>query len=105
VVQLRPQDIRQEAGNGWVIAIAHAAALDGELKRRARERNIPLHPELARLGLLDYLAALPPGAERVFPGIRSDGKNKLGGELGKSFNRWRRKLGITRPKLEPTPHV
>jgi integrase len=45
---------------------------------------------------LKYLNALPRGTERLFPGLPmpSNGKDKLGGALGKGFNRWRCKLGI-----------
>lgn len=95
VAQLRARDIRQEAGNGWVIYIAPEAALCGALKRASRERTVPLHPELERLGLLKYLAALPRNAERIFPGLPVHAsKNKLSPALGRAFNDWRRKLGI-----------
>jgi integrase len=98
VAQLRPKDIRQENGNGWMIHVEPEAALSGALKRTARKRIIPLHPELQRLGLLQYLDALPRGAERLFPGlpVPANGKDKLGGALGKAFGRWRVKLGIKR---------
>jgi integrase len=95
VAQLRPKDIRQEAGNVWVISIDPKAALNGALKRKNRERLIPLHPELERLGLLRYRDALPRGAERLFPGLPVEkSKNKFGPELGRAFNDWRRELGI-----------
>jgi integrase len=95
IVQLRRRDIRQEAGV-WVIDVLPEAALSGALKRPARRRIIPLHPELERLGLLTYLNALPRGVERLFPGLPAptNGKDKLGAAVGKSFNRWRKKLGI-----------
>jgi hypothetical protein len=44
---------------------------DGELageKRRARRRKLPIHPELVRLGLLDYVAAIrAEGHTALFP--------------------------------------
>jgi integrase len=95
VVQLRARDIRQETGNGWVIHITPEAALSGKLKRPTRRRMIPLHPELERLGLLKYLAALPRGTQRLFPlPMPTNGKDKFGSALGKGFARWRKKLGI-----------
>src|SRR5262249_36014330 len=94
VCQLRPCDIRKEPGKGWIIDITAKA---GPLKRKARERNIPLHPELERLGLLAYMAALPRDAKRIFPGLsNSNTKTKFGVELGRRFNKWRRALGIER---------
>jgi len=78
-----------------VIHITSEAALSGELKRKSRERTVPLHPELERLGLLKYMAALPRGAERIFPGLPVyQSKNKLSPALGRAFNDWRRELGI-----------
>jgi integrase len=95
VAQLRPRDIRQEAGNGWVIHITPEAALSSELMRKSRERTVPLHPELERLGLLKYMAALPRGAEWLFPGLPiHKSKGKRSPRLGKAFNNWRRSLGI-----------
>jgi integrase len=96
ICQLRKQDIRREAGV-WVVDITPEAALSGALKRRARTRIIPLHPELERLGLLKYRAALD--TERFFPGLpmpKNDDDDKIGGALGKAFGRWRDKLGIGR---------
>jgi integrase len=94
IVQLRRTDICQEAGL-WVIKITPEAALSGALKRSMRRRIIPLHPELERLGLLEYRDALPRGAERLFPGLPKPAKtDKLGAALGTVFNRWRVKLGI-----------
>jgi integrase len=95
VAQLRPRDIRQEAGKGWVIHITPEAALSGELMRKSRERTVPLHPELERLGLLKCMAALPRGAEWLFPGLPiHKSKGKRSPRLGKAFNNWRRSLGI-----------
>jgi integrase len=96
VCQLRPRDIRAEAGNGLVIYVEREAAVSGELKRPARERTVPLHPALEKLGVLQYLAALPRGSRWIFPGL-GDGMDKRSGAVGKAFNRWRRELGIERP--------
>ena len=95
VCQLRREDLRIEHGNGWVIHITHEAALSGELKRKSRERTIPLHPELERLGLLKYHAALPRDSEWLFPGLPvHKSKNKRSPRVGRAFNNWRRQLGI-----------
>jgi len=93
--QLRPRDLRIEHGNGWVIYVEHEAALSGKLKSEGHERTVPLHPELERLGLLKYHAALPRNAERLFPNLPiHDSKGKRGPTLGQAFNNWRRNLGI-----------
>jgi integrase len=96
VCQLRPHDIRKEGGQ-HVISVERAAAIAGELKRPARERTVPLHPALVKLGLPEYIAALPKGERWLFPGLGDgDMKGKRAGGVGKAFNRWRRALGIER---------
>jgi integrase len=96
IAQLRPCDIRKEKGDGLVIDITPDAAVSGRLKREARRRIAPLHPQLEALGLLKYLAALPRNAQRVFPDLTIGGKGKdhLGAALGKAFRRWRESVGI-----------
>jgi integrase len=96
IAQLRPCDIRKEHGDGYVIEVTPEAAVSKRLKREARHRIVPLHPELVRLGLLKYIAALPSDAKRIFPGLPIGGKGKdhLGGALGKAFKRWRDAIGI-----------
>jgi integrase len=94
VCQLRPQDIYKEDVH-WVIRVTPEAAISGCLKRKARDRIVPLHPELERLGVLKYIKVLPSNSTRVFPGLPVDEKKKkLGGSVGTAFNRWRVKLGI-----------
>jgi integrase len=96
IAQLRTCDIRKEKGDGMVLDITPDAAISGALKREARRRIVPLHPELERLGLLKYLAALPRDAKRVFPDLAIGGKGKdhLGAAVGKAFKRWRDAVGI-----------
>jgi len=96
VCQLRPKDIRKE-GAHWVIRVTPEAAVSGKLKRKARDRTVPLHPELERVGFLKYVKALPSSSARIFPNLPvNENKKKLGASLGKAFNRWRVKLGIKR---------
>ncbi len=51
IVQLRPQDIREIEG---VWAFDFNDADDKRLKTRTSRRRVPVHPQLIRLGLLDY---------------------------------------------------
>src|SRR5262245_48455602 len=53
------------------------------------------HPELERLGLLKYHAALPRDTKWLFPGLPvHKSKNKRSPRVGRAFNNWRRQLGI-----------
>jgi integrase len=97
ICQLRPSDVRQENGV-WLFHITPDAALAKDLKRDARERKVPVHSELKRLGALKYHAALPRGTERLFPNLPvSKAKRKFGPSVGKRFAKWRDSVGVARP--------
>jgi integrase len=109
ICQLRPQDIRQEAG-GMVIAVTRAAAVSGELKRPARERTVPLHPALEKLGLLRYIAAaqgqplaVPPSHEgrrqRQARGLAGQGVQSLASKA------WHRATRGGARLSQPATHV
>ena len=74
IMQLRPQDVRQEAESGlWLIDITPDA---GRLKNKASARVVPLHPHLIELGFADWTGSQK--ADRLFyeerPGEAADGK-------------------------------
>lgn len=50
------------------------------LKRASRYRMVPLHPELLRLGIREYVASLEAAGHRmIFPELYQDGQAKRGG--------------------------
>lgn len=70
------------------------------LKNDQSERQLALHPELLRLGLVDYLGALRAiGETRLFPELVSPSSNSPLGD--RYYDEW--KPGLT--KLGFTPHV
>lgn len=63
-------------------------------KNRFSNREVPIHPELIRLGLLDYVARLPKGA-RLFPLLKPNKYGDLTGGFSKWFGKFLRKeIGI-----------
>jgi integrase len=95
IAQLRVQDIREIDGV-WSIDITPDA---GPLKTKSSKRIVPIHSKLIAAGLLKYHAALPVDG-RLFPGLKQRAsKNKFGAALGEAFERWRRDLGIVRPRV------
>lgn len=57
------------------------------LKTKNSERNVPVHPELIRLGLLQYVEALRSGGHvRLFEELRFDSKKGYGADARKWFN-------------------
>ena len=74
----------------------------GELKTKASKRRIPIHPELLRLGLLDWVKEQKNrGQVRLFPTVKLDGKSGKGNAISKGASKLLRTLDI-RPKGENT---
>lgn len=64
-----------------------SASQDKSLKNVNAVRQLPLHPELLRLGLLDYVKALAAtGHQRLFPELAFDAKRGYGKAATKWFN-------------------
>jgi MFS family permease len=61
----------------------------GGLKTPRSKRRIPIHPELIRLGFLDYVKKIAAtGSDLLFPDLRERGENTpLGDLLGKQFEK------------------
>ena len=65
------------------------------LKTDGSWRAVPMHSELVRLGLPEYIASLPPGP--LFPKLPKTGKNGAGGPFGQWFGDYKRAKGFTSP--------
>ena len=81
--QLRREDVRQEE-EVWFLDINDEG--DKQIKNVQSKRRVPLHPELYRLGFLDYVQqiAIKP-EDRIFPQLRPGGPDK---KLGYFFTKW-----------------
>jgi integrase len=65
-----------------------------KVKSRAANRDIPIHPQLIRLGLLDYVAFLKSKGElRLFPELKLS-RDGYGQVPSKWFARYRKSCGI-----------
>lgn len=99
VTQLRAQDFRQEQGV-WVFRISPEA---GAVKTD-KPRTVPLHPDLIRQGLLDFVSANGDGPlfyrearARRGGAAREHPSKTVAGRLAE----WVRKIGVTDPKVQP----
>jgi integrase len=92
IASLRADDIKQTDGI-WFFDIR-----DG--KTENAERVVPVHHVLIDAGLLKYRNALPQSS-RLFPSLKAppSAPDKLGKGLGYAFEAWRKRLGITRSKV------
>lgn len=73
-----------------------APGKDGHrLKNKASIRSIPLHPELIRLGFLDYVESLKKAGQwRVFPELTMC-RDGYGKNAGTWYSRYREKIEVT----------
>jgi site-specific recombinase XerD len=99
LAQLLRSDVRQD-GDIWFIDINDEG--DKQLKNEQSRRRVPLHPELQRLGFLDYVTGTAPNADdRVFPLLHPGGPDqKLGYYFTKWWSRYRRDIGVYEKGLD-----
>jgi integrase len=88
IAQLTTADVREESANGarvWCVDVHNGGS--NKLKNKTSARLIPIHSELVRLGLLDYMKALKAGP--LFPGLtrRASKGNKVGARVGELFRK------------------
>jgi integrase len=100
IAQLTTADVREETANGatvWVVDVHNGGS--NKLKNETSARLIPVHSELVRLGLLDYVEALPKGP--LFPGLtrRESKGGKIGARVGELFRKKLVALGLKREGL------
>jgi integrase len=100
VAGLSVADVRQAEANGGKVTVFDLHDRRRKLKNKSAVRLIPVHPELVRLGLLDYVAALPKGGS-LFPGILQPKSKtgRFGHRVGQLFHAKRVALGVTREGL------
>lgn len=85
ICQLRVADLERDEELGDYIRIDDD---DGKwLKNVWSRRNVPVHPELIRLGLVDFILAKRARAERfVFPDLELDKYNRQSSRFSKVWN-------------------
>jgi len=97
-VQLVREDVGREGGI-WFIDINEDD--DNETGKRVKNessiRRIPLHPELVRLGFVDFVKTRPAGS-RLFPDIAIGPTTQRHRHASKMFNKLLASAGIKGPK-------
>jgi integrase len=97
LAQLRVVDVKTDDG----VAYLDIHGRDGRrIKTRSSERKVPLHPELLRLGFLQYVEGQrKAGHERVSSTLEQDTHGSWSGAWSKWYGRHLRSLGITDRRL------
>jgi integrase len=91
---MRRQDVGKD-GDVWFVSITDE---ERRLKNENALRNVPLHPEVIRMGFLEYIEKIAPNpADPLFPDIEPQGPDaKRGPRITRWFVNYRREIGIYR---------
>ncbi len=93
---LTVDDVTADEATGiFVISIVEDAQAGKRLKNRGSRRIIPVHPELVRLGFVEFVKKARRDGARLFPQLTPGPRGGLGEAWSKWFGRYIRSLGIT----------
>lgn len=89
------RDIERDAGI-WCVSITEAG--DRRLKNENAKRVVALHPEVIRLGFLEYVASVAPQPDDpLFPDLEPQGKDrKRGPRFTRFFVNYRKQIDLYR---------
>jgi integrase len=88
---LRVADVREDQG---VRFFSFEPTSERRLKNEGSRRSVPVHPELIRMGLLDYVGSLPTNG-RLFPDLKPGPHGKLTGAFSKWWARFSDERGVS----------
>ncbi|MDZ4311357.1 MAG: site-specific integrase [Cypionkella sp.] len=95
--QLAVSDLRQQQGQWFMhITIEGETHSEGKsVKTLGSMRVIPIHPELVRLGLLEYHAQRVEGAEKqLFPGAKRNERGQMMADFSREFGKYLARIGL-----------
>lgn len=97
--QLRRSDVRCEEGI-WYLDINDED--DKQVKNEQSKRKVPVHPEILKLGFLDYVERTAPAPiDAVFPQLKPGGADgKRGHAFTKWWTRYRQQIGLYEKGLD-----
>lgn len=101
--QLRVVDI-QTTEAGPFMSISEDAE-DANVKTEASIRQVPIHPELVRLGFLEYVADMAKGGEAALWPLLRQRKDKPGGYFSDWFGKFRRDFTTEVPDFHSLRHT
>ncbi|MGQ2969057.1 MAG: DUF6538 domain-containing protein [Allorhizobium sp.] len=94
IAQLGIDDVREDRGH-WIMHITTEGDGDKSVKTVGSMRVVPVHPELVKLGLLKYHAALKKQAEkRLFPLAERNERGQMIATFSRDFPRYLTKIGL-----------
>jgi integrase len=100
IAQLLLSDVRQE-GEHWIMDITETEGDDDDIedfksvKTAGSKRMIPVHPELVKLGFLDYHGDMQKaGHTRLFPSAERNSRGQMIADYSREFGRYLTRIGL-----------
>ncbi|MDW5314079.1 DUF6538 domain-containing protein [Rhizobium sp. PL01] len=94
IAQLSVADVREEHGH-WILHVTTEGEEGKSVKTDGSMRVVPVHPELVKLGLLDYhAAAKQSGDTRLFPLAERNERGQMMAGFSRDFPRYLTKIGL-----------
>lgn len=94
LAQLGINDVLLTQEAGWVLSI-HEDEEGHSVKNAGAVRQVPIHPELVRLGLIDYWQTVKDlGATRLWPAVVFTDLNGAGGKVSQWFGKFKADKGF-----------
>lgn len=93
LAQLEVSDIQADPVAGHRLCIRHDVERGRQTKNLNSIRDIPVHPRLVQLGLVEYVESC--GSGPLFPALRADRYGKRGTVFSTWFGRYLDRLGIS----------
>ena len=94
LAQLLVADVRQDRGR-WIIHITQEGDASKVVKTKGSQRVVPVHPELERLGFIEFHAVQSASrTPRLFPEIEPDARGSVSGNYSRFFGRYVAKIGV-----------
>ena len=98
ICQLHRSDLYQ-ANDHWVFRLWADDEVGRTLKNDGSERFVPVHPQLIKIGLIDYLETVPTTSERLFPELKGNPDGSGADPLSKWFTNLLVGLGMKTEKV------
>lgn len=95
LAQLHTGDVQHSEEDGWTLTIEEDPEEGQRVKNAHSVRSVPLHPELFRLGFVDYWGAVvSKGPGPLWPDIVRSTQNGAGGAVGQWFGQYKTGKGF-----------
>lgn len=97
IAQLHAADIRQD-GDVWIMDINDEDE-NKRTKNQNSKRDVPIHPELIRIGFLKHCQKMADAGEKqVFPEVEIPKEGQIAAQFSREFNRYLTDIGVKTSK-------